>query len=427
MNYLRPVLAVYNLFLLLYSAAIRIAALFNPKAKLWLKGREGLLQKIRNTLGKDEKRVWIHCASLGEFEQGRPVIEAIRKEYPTYKIVLTFFSPSGYEVRKNYDRADYVFYLPMDGRRNAAAFIHAVQPALAVFVKYEFWYHYMNRLKQQQVPALLISAAFRPGQVFFKGYGGLFRKLLGCFNYLLVQDAASKELLSTIGFKEQVIVAGDTRYDRVAAIAEIAKELPEIAAFKADAKLIIAGSTWPEDEQILKAYLPHLPAGWKLVLAPHEIDDAHIRQVQSLFGADAVLFSQLATTTLTGKKVLIIDNIGMLSSLYRYGEIAFIGGGFNKGGIHNILEPAVFGLPVVFGPVYEKFVEAVEMVQAGYAFPVTNVQESNEVLGRLLSDEEGRKQLSTSIRQFMSDHTGATGKIMQVAAASCNTEKHKAI
>lgn len=409
-------LVIYRLFLFLYVIAIRIAAIFNPKAKLWIDGRKGLIARIRATLPGNEPRIWFHCASLGEFEQGRPVMEAIRKQYPQYKIVLTFFSPSGYEVRKDYEGADYVFYLPMDSPRNARQFLDAVQPSLAVFVKYEFWYDYMSALQQRNIPAILISAAFRKDQVFFKGYGGLFRKLLGCFRYLLVQDEGSKALLDTIGLTDNVIVAGDTRYDRVAAIAATAKELPDIAAFRQQSRVLVGGSTWPEDEQVLKAFLPEMPAGWKMILAPHEIDAVHIRQVKELFGETAILFSEWKIAPRPDAQVLIIDNIGMLSALYRYGDVAFIGGGFNKGGIHNILEPAVFGLPVVFGPVYRKFVEAVNMVQLCYAVPVSNATESNRILTQLTTDTNQRQILHTGIRQFMEAHTGATGKIMTMVA-----------
>jgi 3-deoxy-D-manno-octulosonic-acid transferase len=396
---------------------IRIAALFNPKAKLWVNGRKNILQQIEEAVsGKNEKRIWIHCSSLGEFEQGRPVIEAIKKDYPEHKIVLTFFSPSGYEIRKDYEHADYVFYLPMDGSGNAKRFIQLINPTLAIFVKYEFWYHYLNQLKKKNIPTILISAAFRPTQVFFKPHGGLFRKILHCFDYLFVQDDMSVKLLGELGLKENVIVSGDTRYDRVAEIAKQAQTFPLIEHFKGEHKLIIAGSTWPDDEKLLRECVHTLPEGWKLVLAPHEIDNKHIEQLQNLFRNTCVLYSEL---TLKGHDypVLIIDNIGMLSSLYRYGDIAYIGGGFQPGGIHNILEPAVFGLPIIFGPVYQKFVEANLMVSHQYAFPVTNISELNGWIEQLTFDSHQLPTLQNAIKSYMQQHAGATVKIMRIISA----------
>lgn len=396
---------------------IRIAALFTPKAKLWVKGRRHILQQIEDAVsGKTEKRIWMHCSSLGEFEQGRPVIEAIKKDYPGYKIVLTFFSPSGYEIRKDYEHADYVFYLPMDGAGNARRFVQLINPALAIFVKYEFWYHYLDQLKKNAIPTVLISATFRPSQVFFKPHGGIFRKMLTCFNYLFVQDDTSAKLLSTIGIKDNVIVSGDTRYDRVAEIAAAAKKYPLIEKFKEHDKLLIAGSTWPADEKLLEECLHALPDDWKLVIAPHEINGAHIKDIQDRFLTNGVLYSEMADEP-AGYKVLIVDNIGMLSSLYSYGEIAYVGGGFDKGGIHNILEPAVFGLPVFLGPIYDKFIEAKAMVSHQYAFPVSNATDFNSLLQHMIEDNPHRKILQDTIRAYVSSNTGATANIMKVLAS----------
>lgn len=408
-------LLIYQLFLFLYRSGIHIAARFNPKAALWGNGRKGLLAHIKATVLPDERHIWMHCASLGEFEQGRPVLEAFRLQYPGHKIVLTFFSPSGYEVRKDYDGADHVFYLPMDGRRAASQFLDAIDPELVVFVKYEFWYYYLNEIKKRQIPALLISAAFRKDQAFFKWYGGFFRQILRSFSYLLVQDDASKTLLAGIGIRENVQVAGDTRFDRVAAIAQHAKVLPEIAAFRGDHQLLIAGSTWPADEQALKQALAALPANWKVVIAPHEIDKAHISQVQALFGEAAVLYSQWKTVAVPDAvRVLIIDNIGMLSSLYRYGDIAFVGGGFNKSGIHNVLEPAVFGTPVIIGPVYKKFVEALLLVDNGYAFVAPDIPFFQRHLMELVNTTSYRMEIRERLLLFMKQHMGATAVIMTI-------------
>lgn len=405
---------LYNIFLVLYALGIRVTSLFNEKARKWLRGRKGIFRQLADAMqGKDEQRIWVHCASLGEFEQGRPVIEAIKAQYPGYKIVLTFFSPSGYEIRKDYDGADYVFYLPMDGAGNAKRFIELVNPSLAIFVKYEFWYHYLNQLKKQDVPTMLISAAFRSSQPFFKGYGGLFRKILKSFAYIFVQDENSKQLLADIGITTNVAISGDTRYDRVVQIAENARRYDLIERFKGDSKLLIAGSTWPDDEMVLREALHILPDDWKMIIAPHEIDDKHIQQLDEMFQDTNTIYSQLPTTH-TGHRVLIIDNIGMLSSLYRYGDIAFVGGGFQKGGIHNVLEPAVFGLPVFFGPEYDKFVEAKALVSRLYAFPISKKEHFNSLLRKLMEDDKRRLSMHKTIQAYIAGQAGATGKIMSV-------------
>lgn len=413
---------LYHLFLFLYNTGIRIAALFLPKAALWIKGRKSLLPHIKSILPHNEKRIWMHCASLGEFEQGRPVLEAYRKQYPDHKILLTFFSPSGYEVCKDYEGADYVFYLPMDSRKHARDFLHAVDPELIIFVKYEFWYFYLTEAKKRNIPSILISAAFRKEQAFFKWYGGFFRHMLKSFSYLLVQDNLSKELLEGIGIRENVAVTGDTRYDRVDAIARNARSIPEIEAFRQLHLLIIAGSTWPADEQALKAALPSVPENWKIVIAPHEIDAAHIKQVQELFGTDAILFSQWKEAPQRDKKVLIVNNIGMLSSLYRYGALAFVGGGFNKSGIHNVLEPAVFGLPVLIGPVYKKFVEAVALVQEGLVIVSPDEAAFQRELATLIGNAAKRKQINEELQLFMAQHTGATERIMKLIEKVLNPD-----
>jgi 3-deoxy-D-manno-octulosonic-acid transferase len=368
---------------------------------------------MSKALPPGEKRIWVHCSSLGEFEQGRPLIESLKEKYPHYKIVISFFSPSGYEVRKDYAYADYVCYLPMDGKKNAAQFIELVNPALAVFVKYEFWYYYLEELHLRKIPTIIIAAAFRKGQAFFEWYGKLFRSLLDCFSWIFVQDEQSGKLLRRIGFERNVSVSGDTRYDRVAAIASKKMVIPVAAKFKGSGKLIIAGSTWPDDEKILKECMGDLPAGWKVIIAPHEIDAAHIQSIQMLFDHDAALYSLLQQNENDfAKKVLIIDNIGLLSGLFSYGDIAFIGGGFQKGGIHNILEPAVFGLPVIFGPVYEKFVEAGRLVELKYVFPVHNTEECKKILQELITDEDYRAGIHRSLKTFMKENTGATQAIL---------------
>ena len=406
-------LILYNLFLFLYYLVIKIYALFNNKAKKWIAGRTDWQYNISKALNPGEKRIWIHCSSMGEFEQAKPLIEAIRVEYPVYKIVVTFFSPSGYEACRNSPLADYIFYLPHDSKRNAERFISIINPTIALFVKYEFWYYYLTQLKIQRVPVLLISGAFRQGQPFFKWYGGIFREMLRCFSCYFLQDEASKNMLDTIGIHKNVLISGDTRYDRVSVIAKNVTAISAIEQFKGNHKILIAGSTWPGDENVLKDCISVFPENWKLIIVPHEIDEAHIRKVEQLFDNN-ILFSALdAENTGYDKKVLIINNIGMLSRLFAYADIAFIGGGFQKGGIHNILEPAVFGVPVIFGPIFEKFVEAKQLVALEYVFPVNDAAGCKIILEKLIVNEQYRLSISNSLKTFMTEHTGATTMIME--------------
>lgn len=400
----------YNIFLKLYLAAIRLSARDGNKAQKWLQGREGIFEKIKSVLKDDERRIWIHCASLGEFEQGRPVIEALKKDAPEFKIVLTFFSPSGYELKKDYEQADYVFYLPMDGKQHAERFIGLIKPELALFVKYEFWYYYLRQLYQSNIPAILMSAAFRESQPFFKWYGTLFRQMLSFYNHIFLQDETSEKLLEKIVLKEKMSIGGDTRYDRVAEIAAMAKGYPLIEAWKGTSQLWIGGSTWKDDEVYLHSALDFLPDDWKIVIAPHEIDETHLREIETLFGSQIVRYSKLSLSS--DEKVLLIDNYGMLSSLYRYGAIAFIGSGFKKDGIHNILEATIYGMPVFFGPYYKKFVEASEMVACGLAFPVNDMVHFKEKAIQIMTDNAYYAQLQTEIRLFMKAHEGATKQIL---------------
>ncbi len=406
-------LFLYNLFLFLYSLLARFYALFNDKAKKWVDGRKDWEHHFSSTLLAGEKRIWVHCSSMGEFEQAKPLIEVIRARYGEYKVVVTFFSPSGYEACKNSALADYVFYLPHDGRVNAKRFIEIVNPTIALFVKYEFWYYYLAQLRASGIPTILVSGAFRGEQVFFKWYGGMFRDMLKCFDFFFLQDEVSKTVLDKIGINKNVIISGDTRYDRVAAIARNVTAIATLDKFKGNHKILIGGSTWPGDEGVLSECMAMMPPDWKLIIAPHEIDVPHVRKVQGLF-KDSILFSVLnAGNTGQEKKVLIIDNIGMLSRLFSYADVAFIGGGFQKGGIHNILEPAVFGAPVIFGPVYQKFVEARELATLKYVFPVNNAEEAKAVLGKLIADDEYRGSISYALKEFMRNHTGAANTILR--------------
>lgn len=408
---------IYYLFLKIYQAGIYLTAFFNEKAKLWLDGRKTIFERLEKDVKGNSKIIWMHCASLGEFEQGRPVLERLKTEYPEYKLLLTFFSPSGYEIRKNYQGVDWVFYLPLDTANNAFRFIKTVNPQLAVFVKYEYWHHYLKALYENNIPSILISALFTPSKVFFKWYGGFHRNMLKFFSHIFVQNDSSKDMLSRILSVEKITVAGDTRFDRVSQIISSFHPIETIEKFVFDKKVIVAGSTWPNDENNLKSLLEELNEGIKLIIAPHEIHDAHIEFLRSLF-PDNILFSELENLLKSGaepeagKNVLIINNIGMLSRLYHYAAISYIGGGFNKSGIHNTLEAAVYGRPVVFGPNYHKFSEAIGLVESGGGYSFAQTQELKSIVSDLLSNEKKLIASGDAAARFVQEHIGATDKIM---------------
>jgi 3-deoxy-D-manno-octulosonic-acid transferase len=399
-------LIIYNIGIKLYYFFAIIASLVNTKAKTWVNGRK--TQKVIAT----PKSIWFHFASLGEFEQGRPVLEAIKAQYPAHQIIITFFSPSGYEIRKNTPLADAVYYLPLDTAQNAKQFINTIKPAAVIFTKYEYWYHYFNELHKQQIPLYVISAIFRPKQIFFKWYGSLHRNMLTKVIRFFVQDEASQKLLSTIEISN-VQVSGDTRFDRVYANAQQPNNLPIIRDFKNNQPIFIAGSTWPADEELLVQLIDKYP-DWKFIFAPHEIPEDKVSKLMSLLPAGkAIRFSQIPvlTTPLLTYQVLVINNIGMLSSLYQYGEIAYIGGGFGLG-IHNTLEAAAFGLPVIFGPNYSRFKEARDLVDLQAGFSIANEQQLQETADKLILNSEYRQQTSIVAKQFVNENKGATEIIM---------------
>ncbi|MDX1940109.1 MAG: glycosyltransferase N-terminal domain-containing protein [Saprospiraceae bacterium] len=405
---------IYNIGIKLYHFYIQFASLFNPKAKLWVAGRKSwqtrYAQDWQQINSKNAPIVWVHCASLGEFEQGRPVIEALKKENPAVKIILTFFSPSGYEIRKNYPSADYICYLPIDSKANARIFIELFQPTLAIFVKYEFWTHYLYTLERQGIPILLISAIFREHQLFFKSYGKLFRDLLPRFWHIFLQNQASAALLESLNL-HNFSVAGDTRIDRVAQIAIEAPTFPIVDSFAKNACILVAGSTWPPDEAILLPFInENLPADWKLIIAPHQINEQHLQQIEQGLEKEIIRYSQATTEIAEKVKVLLIDNIGMLSALYRYGRIAYIGGGFGAG-IHNTLEPIAFGLPVIFGPKYQKFEEAMQLTKRGGAFAIENTEAFKMIFESLQQSNFYEKTASTA-RQYITENRGTSAKIL---------------
>ncbi|WP_247233255.1 3-deoxy-D-manno-octulosonic acid transferase [Telluribacter sp. SYSU D00476] len=400
---------------------MHIVAWFHPKARLWVQGRKGLVQRLADELpGRIGQRpvAWFHAASLGEFEQGRPVIEAFRTRYPQYFILVTFFSPSGYEVRKNYALADYICYLPVDTPQNARRFVEITRPEFAFFIKYEFWYNYLRELRQKQARILSFSAIFRPQQLFFQAYGGFYRSILRYFDHILVQNGESQELLRSIEIRE-VTLAGDTRFDRVKQIAEAARELPDIAAFVNDSLCMVVGSAWEADMQVLVPFLNSVQVPLKVIIAPHEIHDAEIERWRQQLTRPSLRYSDYAsgkveTADVDTTQYLFIDNVGMLSSLYRYGHIAYVGGAFGAG-LHNILEAATFGLPVFFGNrKYQKFQEAVDLIRLGGAQPVANTEELRQYVQPLLLDSALRQQKGESCRQYVLTRTGATDKVMSI-------------
>lgn len=393
--------------------ALRLAAFFHPKAKKWVVGRRGWRIRYRADFHKNSRVLWVHAASLGEFEQGRPVIEGFREQFPGWQIVLTFYSPSGFEIRKNYPHADFIAYLPADTRRNARDFLQIIQPDAAIFIKYEFWANYLFALRKRRVPTLLVSALFRENQPFFRRYGGLWRSMLRCFTHIFVQNEASKKMLQSIGF-QNITAAGDTRVDRVL---NIAAQAPENAVAAAFAGAFIAGSVWPADEAV---FLPVLEKPdfqpFKIIIAPHEPTEAHLQQLENRLTAGAAadlprpVSLRYSQATAAGARVLLIDNVGMLNTLYRYGTVAYIGGGFGRG-IHNTLEPAAWGLPVIFGPKYQKFEEARQLVARGGAFAVRTSAELEAVL-RKLGEAEFYEKATAAVRAYLAENRGATARVL---------------
>jgi 3-deoxy-D-manno-octulosonic-acid transferase len=413
---------LYNLGIRIASVLFKIAGLFNAKASQFVDGRSKLLQRISADMQKvSSRRIWIHCASLGEFEQGRPVMEAIRKEFPDTKIVLTFFSPSGYELRKNFSGADFVYYLPWDTTDKATQFIHAIQPRLAIFVKYEFWYNYSRLLHEQKVPLISISSIFRDDQLFFQSYGKFYRDILKNFSYFFVQNDASVKLLRSIGI-QQVIRAGDTRFDRVYQVVKGGQEIEIAKRFKNNQKLMVVGSGWQEDFDALVPFINDQRL--KFIIAPHEVTESTIRELEKSLQVKSIRYSKASEENLDDYAVLIIDNMGMLSRLYRYGEFAYIGGAFGKG-LHNILEAACYGVPILFGNKnYQKFQEATDLINRGGAFEIADYADLNSKYA-MLNIPENFILACEVTRQYVEDNLGATEKIMAYCRKILTSNGHQ--
>ncbi len=406
-------LFLYNLAIKVYWLLIKIASWRNAKAKEWIAGRMDWQKRLIGSVDPQKETVWFHCASLGEFEQGRPVIEKYKTAHPGCQIVLTFFSPSGYSIRKDYEQADVVAYLPLDTPSNARKFIEIINPEKAVFVKYEYWYHFIKQLQCKSIPVYIISAIFRDDQVFFRRWGGWYRKLLAGLTHIFVQDENSRELLAGINITN-VTVLGDTRFDRVAEIASKAEEIKLIKDFTNNNSItVIAGSTWPGDEQLLISFINNDQGATKYIIAPHEVDGQHISEIEKKLDKSSVRYTRFTSAAeLNDEKVLIIDCIGILSSAYRYGDVAYIGGGFGVG-IHNILEAATYGIPVIFGPNYSKFREARDLIALKGAFPVNDYDEFEKLLTGILRNPKKIKEAGSACFNYVNSNIGSSGKIVE--------------
>lgn len=405
-------LFLYNLILLFGSQVVNLLALFNPKMKLFVDGRKGVFERIREKINPSDKTIWFHAASLGEYEQGLPIIEQIKIKYPKHKIVVTFFSPSGYEVRKNNTVADLTIYLPLDTKHNAQLFVELVHPEMVFFIKYEFWPNYLNELKKRTIKTYLISGIFRENQAFFKGYGGFYRNALNTFDYFFVQNENSKKLLQSIGFSN-VKISGDTRFDRVVSILERDNSLDFIEQFKDQKTTIVIGSSWPKDESLLVNYINSASADLKFIIAPHNIHKPEIDKLQTLITKKTILYSEKENQNLNEFQIFIIDTIGILTKIYSYADIAYVGGGFGNPGVHNILEPATFGVPIVIGPNYSHFAEATALVHQGGCVSISNQKELNEAFDNLISNEDVRHEKGHICETFVQMNKGASVTILK--------------
>jgi len=404
-------LFIYSIIISIAGLLLQIIALFVPKINLFVAGRKEVFPTLKAKIKPTDQTIWFHAASLGEYEQGLPVIESIKEKYPTHKIIISFFSPSGYEVRKNNTLADATVYLPLDSKKNVSRFIQLVHPEIVFFIKYEFWPNYLNELKSQNIPTYLISGIFREKQAFFKWYGGFYRKALDAFTYFFVQNENSLQLLHQLG-KENAIVSGDTRFDRVASILERDNTLDFIAEFKNGTTTIVAGSTWHKDEELLIEFINSNSTDTKYIIAPHNIKQDQIQQLKNSCTKKVVLYSEKEGKNLKDYDVFIIDTIGILTKIYSYADIAYVGGGFGNPGVHNILEPATFGIPIVIGPNYSHFAEAIELVQIGGCISVNNPENFQAILNELISDSLVQKSKGSLSAQFVQKNKGAVAKIM---------------
>ncbi len=403
---------LYNIIVLIVSFILKIIALFNQKIALFINGRKETWKKIKEGISEKDKVIWMHCASLGEFEQGRPILEKLKELHPSKKIVLTFFSPSGYEVRKNYELVDVVCYLPLDSKKNVQKFLDMLNPVLVLFVKYEFWPNYLNELKKRKIKTFLISGIFRKNQLFFKWYGGYLKKALNAFTHFFVQDETSNQLLKSINFNN-ITVSGDTRFDRVFEITQQNNHLQFIQEFVNNSYTVVAGSTWKDDEDLLVNYInTKASKNEKFIIAPHNINSDAIKELKASIHKKVVMFSEKEHQNIAEFQVFIVDTIGILTKIYSYANVAYVGGGFTKSGVHNVLEPATFGIPIVIGPNYFKFNEAKDLIKNEACFVVDNSQKLSVLLNEFFQQKTKREQAGKNALNYVKNKTGATAKIL---------------
>ena len=401
---------MYNIVIFLYLCGVAIASIFNEKVRKMWRGERQAIRTIKEKMDPNAQYVWFHAASLGEFEQGRPLMEQLRREHPEYKILLTFFSPSGYEVRKNYEGADIITYLPLDTITNARRFLRTIRPVMAFFIKYEFWYNYLHILRHRGIPVYSVSSIFRPGQVFFRWYGKQYSRVLKCFTHFFVQNEVSRELLSTIGI-DNVTVVGDTRFDRVLQIKAAAKQLPIVEQFKGNSKCFIAGSSWQPDEEIFISWFKN-HQDWKLIIAPHVIAEDHLQQIEKMLGDRKVVrYTKATVDSVVDAEVLIVDCFGLLSSIYHYADVTYVGGGFGVG-IHNTLEAAVWDVPVFFGPNNQRFQEAQGLKNCGGGLEISNADDFRRYMQGFEEHPELMKELGEKAGAYVASLAGATRKIL---------------
>lgn len=403
---------LYNLFISLYGIGVSAASSFNPKAKLWISGRKNWKNKMKQAISPDDKVIWVHCSSLGEFEQGRPMMEKIKKDFPYHKLAVSFFSPSGYEVRKDYQGADYIFYLPLDTPKNAKQLIKILHPEVLILVKYEYWYNLLKRLQKKDIPVLVISAVIKEDNLFFRPFGSWFRKIIAGIEHFFVQDNDSKNLLESIGI-EKVTVSGDTRFDRVKEIREANARVEFIEKFKGNSKLIVAGSTWPDDEEILVKFINEkMPDDWKLIFAPHNIKEKEILSLSEKINKKTAVYTKSDQNQIENSQILILDTIGMLTKIYAYSDLSYVGGGFTKTGVHNTLEPTVFGVPIIFGPNYENYFEAIDLLENQGAVRFIDQYDFDQKMTNLIENEDERKRRGHAAENYIQRKPNSTELII---------------
>jgi 3-deoxy-D-manno-octulosonic-acid transferase len=403
---------IYNIFITLYGFAVSIASKFNPKANLWISGRKGWAKKMKQAIAPTDRVIWVHCSSLGEFEQGRPVMEKIRQEFPHHKLAVSFFSPSGYEIRKNDPIADYIFYLPLDTPKNAKKLIKNLHPEVLILVKYEYWYNLIKRLTKKKIPIIVISAVIKEKNLFFRSWGSWFRKQIQHINHFFVQDLDSKNLLNSIQI-EQVTISGDTRFDRVKEIRESNPKVDFVEKFKGNSKLIVAGSTWKDDEEILLKFINEkLPEDWKIIIAPHNIDSKQIKSFANQLNKKVAIYTESKEKEMENAQVLMLDTIGILTKVYAYSDISYVGGGFTKTGVHNTLEPAVFGVPIIFGPNYENYFEAIDLIDSQAAVRFKDYYDFEPKMMELMENCELRTTRGNAGSEYIESKPNSTELIM---------------